>query len=208
MEIIIGFSAFLLGAIHALEPGHGKSIMAAYVVGTDANIKEALTLGFTILFSHVIIIFLLGLFSIYMVEYFNIGYVSTVMEVLGGVILLLVGAWIVKSYYFHHQHHIDTNKGSIAIGLSAGLVPCPVALAVLLFSISNNAIFDGLTYVIVFSIGLAMSIALFSILLVKSKDFLEKYIKNEQINKLPLISGIIIILFGIWNISGPILGIH
>ncbi|ABO35705.1 high-affinity nickel-transporter [Methanococcus maripaludis C5] len=208
MEFIICFSAFLLGAMHALEPGHGKSIMAAYVIGTDANLKESLTLGFTILFSHVVIIFLLGLFSIYMVEYFNIGYVTTVMEVLGGVILLLVGAWIVKSYYFPHEHSIDTNKSSIAIGLSAGLVPCPAALAVLLFSISNNAIFDGFYYVLVFSIGLAASIALFSILFVKSKDFLEKYVKNEQINKLPLISGIIIILFGFWNISGPLLGIH
>ncbi|MBA2862395.1 sulfite exporter TauE/SafE family protein [Methanococcus maripaludis] len=208
MEFIIGFSAFMLGIMHALEPGHGKSIMAAYVVGTDANLKESLTLGFTVLFSHVFVIFLLGLFSIYLVGYFNIEYVSTVMEVLGGFILLLVGAWILKSYYIPHQHSINTNKGALAIGLSAGLVPCPAALAVLLFSISNNAIFDGLYYVIVFSIGLAISIALFSILFVKSKNFLEKYVKNEQINKMPLISGIIIILFGLWNISGPLLGIH
>ncbi|WP_459201813.1 HoxN/HupN/NixA family nickel/cobalt transporter [Methanococcus sp. CF] len=208
MDFIIGFSAFLLGAMHALEPGHGKSVMAAYVMGTNANLKETLTLGSTILFSHVSIILLLGLFSIYLVKYLNIAYVNTIMELLGGVILLLVGLWIVKSYYFPHKHHIDTNKGALAIGLSAGLVPCPAALAVLLFSISNNAIFDGLTYVIVFSIGLAMSIALFSILFVKSKNFLEKYMKNENVNRLPLISGAIIILFGLWNISGPIIGIH
>ncbi|MCS3922281.1 ABC-type nickel/cobalt efflux system permease component RcnA [Methanococcus voltae PS] len=208
MQYVILFSAFLLGAFHALEPGHGKSVMAAFVLGTDANICSTLTLGFTVVFSHIIVILLMGILSLYLSNYFNLGSLSSTMELIGGVILLLVGIWILKSYYKPHVHKIDTNKSAIAIGLSAGLIPCPAALAVLLISISSGVIVDGLLYVIIFSLGLAVSISLFSILFVKSKDFLEKYVSNNSINKLPLISGIIIILFGIWNIAGPLFGIH
>nr|WP_243687826.1 hypothetical protein [Methanobacterium formicicum] len=43
-------SAFILGALHALEPGHGKSVMAAFVLGTDANLKDAWLLGLTVVF--------------------------------------------------------------------------------------------------------------------------------------------------------------
>ncbi|MCS3901154.1 sulfite exporter TauE/SafE family protein [Methanococcus voltae] len=208
MELVILISAFILGAFHALEPGHGKSVMAAFVLGTDANITNTLTLGFTVVFSHTFVIFLMGILSLYLSNYLNVGNLSSTMEIIGGIILLLVGFWILKSYFKPHIHAIDTNKSAVAIGLSAGLIPCPAALAVLLISISSGAIMEGLAYVVVFSLGLAISISLFSILFVKSKDFLEKYVSNNSINKLPLLSGIIIILFGIWNISGPLFNIH
>lgn len=54
-----------------------------------------------------------------------------VMSVIGGIILIVVGIWIIRKFYHpyqHHKHHIDTTKGVVAIGLSTGLIPCPAAL--------------------------------------------------------------------------------
>ncbi|MDI3538881.1 MAG: nickel/cobalt transporter (NicO) family protein [Methanolobus sp.] len=213
LSILIVVSAFLLGALHALEPGHGKSIMAVFVMGTDADVKDALLLGLTIVFSHVIVVMALGVASIYLIEALDVDLTHDIMSLLGGMILIGVGVWILRKFYHPHEHIIDTRKGVIAIGLSTGLIPCPAALAILLFSISNNQVYNGLLYVLVFSIGLAVAITSLSIVFVKGKGFLEGYVGSKSISRLPLVSGSVIILIGLFTLLHPILdhlapGVH
>jgi len=74
-----------------------------------------------------------------------------------------------------------------------------------LFSITSGNLYDGLVYVFIFSLGLALSISLLSALFVRGKQFIEKYVQSKDINKLPLISGVIILLIGIYTISHPLL---
>lgn len=205
LNILIVVSAFLLGALHALEPGHGKSIMAVFVMGTDADVKDALLLGLTIVFSHIIVVMALGVASIYLIEALNVDLTHDIMSLLGGMILIGVGVWILRKFYHPHEHIIDTRKGVIAIGLSTGLIPCPAALAILLFSISNNQVYNGLLYVLVFSVGLAVAITSLSIVFVKGKGFLEGYVGSKSISRLPLISGSVIILIGLFTLLHPIL---
>ncbi|WP_421077014.1 sulfite exporter TauE/SafE family protein [Methanothermococcus sp. Ax23] len=205
MELLWILTAFTLGFMHALEPGHGKSVMAAYIMGTGAGLKDALLLGLTVVVSHTSIVFALGILSIYLVGTMSSEMTHDIMSMIGGGILLTVGIWILKNYFHPHEHKIDTKKGVLAVGLSAGLVPCPAALAVLLFSITSGNLYDGLVYVFIFSLGLALSISLLSALFVRGKQFIEKYVQSKDINKLPLISGVIILLIGIYTISHPLL---
>src|SRR6202034_614037 len=53
--------AFGMGGAHALEPGHGKTIVAAYLVGSRGTMKHAALLGAVVTFTHTISVFLLGL---------------------------------------------------------------------------------------------------------------------------------------------------
>ena len=205
MELLWTLTAFILGFMHALEPGHGKSVMAAYILGTGANLRDALLLGLTVVISHTSVVFALGILSIYLVGTLSSEMTHDIMSVIGGGILIAVGIWILKNYFRPHEHKIDTKKGVLAIGLSAGLVPCPAALAVLLFSITSGNLYDGLVYVFIFSLGLALSISLLSTLFVRGKQFIEKYVQSKNINKLPLISGIVIVFVGIYTISHPVL---
>ncbi|WP_340819581.1 sulfite exporter TauE/SafE family protein [Methanolobus sp. WCC4] len=205
LSFLIVISAFLLGALHALEPGHGKSIMAVFVMGTDADMKDALTLGITIVVSHVVVVLALGVASIYLVEALNVDMTHDIMSVVGGVILVAVGVWILRKFYRPHEHAIDTKKGVIAIGLSTGLIPCPAALAVLLFSIANNQVYNGLIYVLIFSAGLAIAITSLSVIFVKSKSFIESYVSSTRINKLPLVSGTVIVAIGLFTLLHPVL---
>jgi ABC-type nickel/cobalt efflux system permease component RcnA len=213
LNLLIMVSAFLLGALHALEPGHGKSIMAVFVMGTDADIKDALLLGLTIVLSHVIVVMALGVASIYLVETLSVDLTHDIMSLIGGAMLIGVGVWIIRKFYYPHEHTIDTKKGVIAIGLSTGLIPCPAALAILLFSISNDQVYNGLFYVLVFSIGLAIAVTSLSIVFVKGKGFIEGYVSSKSINKLPLVSGSFILLIGVLTLLHPVLehlapGIH
>ena len=45
MELVFTITAFILGMLHALEPGHGKSVLAAYVLGTKADIKDVVSVA-------------------------------------------------------------------------------------------------------------------------------------------------------------------
>lgn len=196
-------SAFILGALHALEPGHGKSVMAIFVMGTDADLKDALLLGLTIVISHVAVVIAFGILSIYLLKTLNVDLTHDIMSVLGGLILIAVGIWIIRKFTHKHEHAIDFKKSVIAIGLSTGLIPCPAALALLLLGISNNQVYAGLIYVLIFSLGLAFAIVLMSIIFVKSRNVLKRYVNSSKINKLPLISGFIIILIGIFTFIHP-----
>ncbi len=207
MSLMFIISAFILGALHALEPGHGKSVMAAFVIGTDAELKDASLLGLTVVFSHVIVVVLLGTASIFLIGALDVNRTHEIMSLIGGIILVGVGLWIVKKYlhpHHHHEHSIDTKKGVVAIGLSTGLIPCPAALAVLLFSIANNQLYNGLTYVLIFSAGLAISITLLSALFVKWRGFIQSYMGSSAINKIPLLSGAIIIVIGLFTLLKPV----
>lgn len=196
-------SAFILGALHALEPGHGKSVMAIFVMGTDADLKDALLLGLTIVISHVTVIIALGILSVYLLKTLNVDLTHDIMSLIGGILLIVVGIWIIRKFIHKHEHTVDLKKSVVAIGLSTGLIPCPAALALLLLGISNNQIYAGLVYVLIFSLGLAFSIVVMSTVFVKSRNVLKRYVHSSKINKLPLISGFIIILIGIFTFIHP-----
>lgn len=209
MNLVLIISAFLLGALHALEPGHGKSVMAVFVMGTRADLKDALILGLTVVFSHVIVVIALAVASLYLVNTLNVNITHDIMSFIGGAILIGVGAWILSRFYHHHEHdhshQIDTRKGVIAIGLSTGLVPCPAALAVLLLGIATNQVYNGLLYILVFSMGLALSIVCLSVLFVKGRGFLQSYIGSSKLEKLPLASGFIFIVIGLFTLLHPLM---
>ncbi|MBN2110119.1 MAG: sulfite exporter TauE/SafE family protein [Methanosarcinaceae archaeon] len=205
LNILIIASAFLLGALHALEPGHGKSVMAVFVMGTDADLKDALLLGITIVISHVIVVLGLGVASIYLVEILDVDLTHDIMSVIGGIILIGVGVWILRKFYHPHEHAIDTKKGVVAIGLSTGLIPCPAALAVLLFSIASNQVYNGLIYVLIFSAGLAIAITSLSVAFVKGKGSIQRYMGSKRISRLPLVSGTVIIIIGAFTLIHPLL---
>ena len=68
MAVAIGI-AFVLGAAHALTPGHGKTIVAAYLVGSRGTLKHAAFLGAMVTFTHTVSVFLLGMATLFLFQY-------------------------------------------------------------------------------------------------------------------------------------------
>jgi len=109
--------AFWLGAMHALEPGHGKTIVAAYLVGSRGNMKHAALLGATVTFTHTISVFLLGLGTLLLSSYIVPEKIIPVLGVLSGVSIVLIGGCLfyqrwrafmhtrAHAHGHHHHHH-------------------------------------------------------------------------------------------------------
>jgi nickel/cobalt exporter len=107
--------AFGLGALHAAEPGHGKTIVAAYLVGSRGTMGHAAFLGAMVTFTHTISVFALGIATLVFSKYFVPEKTIHVLETLSGLSIVVIGAWLFygrlkglkASGDHHHGHHHD-----------------------------------------------------------------------------------------------------
>jgi ABC-type nickel/cobalt efflux system permease component RcnA len=109
--------AFGLGAVHALSPGHGKTIVAAYLVGTRGTPKHAIFLGAMVTFTHTITVFLLGLTTLFLSRYILPERIYPVLGAISGASIVWIGAVLLykriqaaRDYghehtHDHHDHH-------------------------------------------------------------------------------------------------------
>ena len=106
-----------LGAFHALEPGHGKTLVAAYLVGSRGTMKHALLLGLIVTAAHTSGVYLLGGITLYASQYIVperlypwLGVVSGVMITILGTVLLIQRYRSKGVGHSHHHHgHGHTN---------------------------------------------------------------------------------------------------
>jgi ABC-type nickel/cobalt efflux system permease component RcnA len=104
--------AFGLGAIHALSPGHGKTIVAAYLVGSRGTAKHAIFLGGMVTFTHTISVFFLGLTTLFLSRYVLPEKIYPVLGAISGLSIVWIGTTLffkrlraAKHGHSHHHHH-------------------------------------------------------------------------------------------------------
>jgi ABC-type nickel/cobalt efflux system permease component RcnA len=107
--------AFVFGAIHALSPGHGKTLVAAYLVGAKGTPRHAIILGASVTFTHTASVFALGLGTLFLSKYIVPEKVFPVLGAISGLSIVAVGlSLLVKRWkrlrphghsHSHHHHH-------------------------------------------------------------------------------------------------------
>jgi nickel/cobalt transporter (NicO) family protein len=85
------FVAFGFGAAHALTPGHGKTIVAAYLVGSRGTMRHAAFLGGMVTFTHTITVFLLGLGVLFLSDLVKPEKITPVLGAISGLSIVAVG---------------------------------------------------------------------------------------------------------------------
>jgi len=166
-----------LGAVHALEPGHGKTIVAAYLVGSRGTAWHALLLGIVVTVSHTAGVYLLGGITLYAQEYLLPDRVYPILSVLSGILIAGMGLYLLlercvgAELPHRHVHGVSRSENSpqeslvregeasarqlLLLGFTGGIIPCPAALVVLLSAAAVHRISFGLYLILAFSIGLA-----------------------------------------------------
>jgi nickel/cobalt transporter (NicO) family protein len=105
--------AFWFGALHALEPGHGKTMVAAYLVGARGTMKHAVFLGGMVTFTHTISVFLLGIVTLFLSQYIMPDKLSKVLGIVSGLTIVYLGGLLLyrrtigAGHGHHHHHHHD-----------------------------------------------------------------------------------------------------
>jgi nickel/cobalt transporter (NicO) family protein len=178
-------AAFGWGALHALSPGHGKAMVAGYLVGSRGTPRHAAVLGLAVTITHTSAVFALGLVTLFASEYVLPEDLYPWLGVASGVMVVAIGLAVMRSrfrrwrslraaedrgggdrhgHHRRHRHHhappdgAITMRGLLALGVSGGLVPCPSALVVLIAAISQHRVGLGMALIVAFSLGLAATL--------------------------------------------------
>jgi ABC-type nickel/cobalt efflux system permease component RcnA len=162
--------AVMLGAIHALAPGHGKTIMAAQAISRGRRgLRDILTLGLTVTVTHTLGVLVLGLLvaggsSIVTPGLFPwLGAASGALVALTGCTLLrrALRPRPADSHGYGHGHpRVDMpRRGTVLImGFAGGLMPSPSAIVVLLGAVALGHAWFGVLLVLAYGLGLALTL--------------------------------------------------
>jgi nickel/cobalt exporter len=195
--LLLLVAAFGWGAVHALSPGHGKAMVAAYLVGTKGKPRDAVALGGIVTATHTVGVFALGLVTLGLSQYILPEDLFPYLNLFSGLLVVAVGAGVLRRHLkkrhhdhhhhgpgHHHHHHEHDRKGLLAMGAAAGLIPCPSALVVLLGAISQDQIALGMLLIVAFSLGLAATLTALGLAVVYAR-------------RLPLPGGVVSALPGV-----------
>ena len=178
----------VLGSLHGFEPGHSKTMMAAFIIAVRGTPAQAVLLGVSAAFSHSIVVWILALLALSWGDEL-IGEKLEPWFVAGsGAVVIAVGLFMLRRAFrragAHHHHHrhrhrhdedaharghareIETRFAggratalqTVGFGLVGGLIPCPAAITVLLLCLGIGQFWLGVGMVASFSIGLAATL--------------------------------------------------
>jgi ABC-type nickel/cobalt efflux system permease component RcnA len=200
--------ALFWGAAHALSPGHGKTIVTAYLVGRRGTPRHAALLGLIVTVTHTIGVFALGLATLLLSRFVVPEQLYPWLNLVSGVLVVAIGASVLRarwrhgrSHHQHHHHHDDhdlSRRSLVAVGISGGLLPCPSALVVLLAAISLHRVGFGLLLIVAFSAGLALTITGIGLVAVLARRaFRRVSFDGRLVALLPALSALVIVAAGV-----------
>lgn len=234
--IFLLLAALGWGALHALSPGHGKAIVAAYLVGAKGTSRHAVVLGAVVTITHTIGVFALGLVTLLLAQYILPEDLFPWLTLASGLLVVAIGLGVLRARVrYHraarahrhaHEHHHEhahaheqhgqhhehdhgphghrhdvpdtiTWKGLVGMGASAGLIPCPSALVVLLGAVAQHQVALGLLLILAFSIGLAATLTALGLMVVHARRITKNLnIPHRVTTALPAASALVIVGLG------------
>ena len=101
--------SLVLGALHALSPGHGKTVVAAYLVGASGKTYHALALGSIVTLTHTGSVFAIGLITLAASAYFLPTDIFPYLEIISGVLILVLGFTLLlpRLRYWYQKRQLD-----------------------------------------------------------------------------------------------------
>jgi nickel/cobalt exporter len=204
-------AALFWGAAHALSPGHGKTIVTAYLVGRRGTARHAALLGLIVTITHTIGVFTLGLVTLALSQFVVPDQLYPWLNLVSGLLVVGIGASVFYARWRHrrahthghrhHHHHAEPDasfRSLLAVGVSGGLLPCPSALVVLLAAISLHRVAFGLLLIVAFSAGLALTITAIGCAAVLARGaFRRVSLEGPFVRLLPAASALVILAAGL-----------
>lgn len=218
LTVVALLFAFGFGALHALGPGHGKTLMASYLVGAGGRARQAAAVGGAVAVMHTASVLALGFVVLGATEVFAPERVYPWLGLVSGLIALALGAGLLVArlgdwggHGPHHDHGGDrrhphehaapsapalSRKGLMGLAVAGGIMPSPTALVVLLASVAVHRVAYGLALILSFSLGLAAALVAVGVLALRARDVVERRMSSRTARLLPVASAAAIAALG------------
>lgn len=112
-------SAILLGALHGLEPGHSKTMMAAFIVAIRGTLTQAILLGLAATLSHTVVVWAVAMAGLYFGQNWSAETTEPYFQLASGVLIIAIALWMLwrtrqQQRVIHTPHHHDDEARSIS----------------------------------------------------------------------------------------------
>ncbi len=116
-------SAILLGALHGLEPGHSKTMMAAFIIAVRGTVSQAALLGIATTISHTAVVWVVAFAGIYFIgDKFDAETTEPYFHIASGILIVAIAIWVLYRTWKHqqgfkkfHSHHPSSKELSTVI---------------------------------------------------------------------------------------------
>ncbi|MFD2762650.1 cobalt transporter [Micromonospora eburnea] len=218
--------AFVAGAGHAVAPGHGKSLAAAYLVGSRGRIRDAAWLGGSVAVMHTLSVLVIGVAWAFLSlsDVIRMEQLTSWLQLGAGLLVLATGLWLVRrhlrvgagghahSHDHHHRHGHDhphghdhdggNRPGLLLLGVSGGLTPSPAAFLVLASGLFIGRAGFALLLVLAFGVGMAVVLFGVGLLAVAGSSAVVRGARSRTVLRLatrvaPVLAAAGITLFGV-----------
>jgi ABC-type nickel/cobalt efflux system permease component RcnA len=188
-----------VGALHALAPGHGKTITAAYLAGSSAGVRQTLGVAIAVAAMHTASVLVVGLALVAVQSAFPAERIYPWLGAAAGAAALALGVALMtrqlrhrRAHHNGHGHeHVqqrrDVGRPSLAaLAMSGGLLPSPTAVVVLLGAFTLGRAVFGLALVVAFGLGLAGSLALVGLVATRARRFIDRRLSTRVAAMVPM----------------------
>jgi nickel/cobalt exporter len=217
--------AFAYGVIHAIGPGHGKTVSGSYFLSRRATMKKGILLGFLIAVIHAV-----SAVTVVLVLYFilkkgigtSMEHYSRAVKIASAGAIMLIGAFLLVRRVIRkngeeeeRENHDSHDRSLLLIAFAVGIVPCPGAVLILLFSMNMDIILYGIILAFVMSVGMALTISVTCCaVIVAKKGILGSWgdggsgIKRDArrigLYSVEILGAVIVVLFGVFLLAGTL----
>ena len=160
----------LFGALHALTPGHGKAVLASYLVGSKLTGLRATAVAATLSLTHVGSAVILALLLAPLITR-TLGGAgrAPALEALSRSLLVGIGIWLLLRAFFRRAQH--SHGEGVMVGLAAGLVPCPLTLFAMFFALSRGVPEAGITFAAAMMLGISFTLSVIALGAILARDW-------------------------------------
>jgi ABC-type nickel/cobalt efflux system permease component RcnA len=206
---MLGLIAVGLGAAHAIQPGHGKTLVTAVALGPNARAYQPALLGLVTTLAHTASVLLVALVLWY-TGTSRVGTIHHGLAQAAGFAIGAAGFWRLGRFLGGHGEHVDEavgtvvmdNLGLLGLGLAGGLVPCWDAVGLLVLAAALGRLSAGVGLVLAFSIGMATVLVAVGCLAWKLKSVSVTAVRLDRApiwpRRLGLLCGMILAAMGVW----------
>ena len=203
-------SIFMLGCLHALEPGHGKTFLLAYTIGGKLNFQKILLLTASLLLSHFFVLSLIAILFNKLLNEISNSYIHNFSHWITPIIIILFGSYIlIRSIYRErHTHNDDCGhdhekfgdskiENPITVGILTGLLPCASSIAVIVMTGMTPSITSIIRFIAIYVLGSALVLFIIVIAFNFTKNIIIQKLNKVDFNfNQEILSGCLILLVG------------
>ncbi len=166
----------VFGVAHALMPGHSKSVLASYVLGSGLAPSRAMLASFALAATHISSAVILAVVANTLVTRTIVGAGrAPALEYISRILLAAIGVWLVMRAVRRQAH---MHGEGAAVGAVAGLVPCPLTLFVMTYAVSKGVPEAGLAFSVAMLLGVGAVLCAVALATAYARDALGTLVRR------------------------------